>query len=71
MASLRTHWIVFWMGRAGLSRGGRLATRLATWAAPPYKGKRTLAQASRRGYISPRAQIVCRDLAAGRALLHR
>jgi acetyltransferase-like isoleucine patch superfamily enzyme len=54
------------MARAGLSWWGRLATRLATWAAPPYKGKRFLAQLSPAGYVSPRAQIACRDLRLGR-----
>jgi len=63
---LREQWIAFWMARAGLSRRGRLATWLATWAAPPYKGKRTLAQLNPAGYISPRAQIACRDLRLGR-----
>lgn len=65
MSSLRDRWIAFWMAHAGLSGPGRLATRLATWAAPPYKGKRALAQLSRRGYISPRAQVACRDLRLG------
>ena len=54
------------MGQAGLSRRGRLATRLATWAAPTYKGKRPLAQLSAAGYISPRAQFACPDLRLGR-----
>lgn len=66
MASLRDRWIAFWMGQAGMSRRGRLATRLATWAAPPYKGKRRLAQLSAAGYISPRARITCPDLRLGR-----
>ncbi|PKO22483.1 MAG: transferase [Chloroflexi bacterium HGW-Chloroflexi-1] len=65
MASFRDRWIAFWMGRAGLSAGGRLATRLATWAAPPYKGKRHLARLNRRGYVSPKAQIACADLRLG------
>lgn len=66
MTSLRDRWIAFWMGQAGISRRGRLATRLATWAAPPYKGKRPLAQLSVAGYVSPRAQIACPDLRLGR-----
>ncbi len=65
MSAFRDRWMAFWMARAGLSGPGRLATRLATWAAPPYKGKRSLAQCTRRGYISPRAQIDCRDLRLG------
>jgi acetyltransferase-like isoleucine patch superfamily enzyme len=53
------------MARAGRSRAGRVATRLATWAAPPYKGKRRLARMTPQGYISPRSQITCRDLRLG------
>ena len=60
--SFRDRWIAFWMARAGLSRRGRLATRLAAWVAPPYKGKRSLARLNTAGFISPRAQIACRDL---------
>lgn len=63
--SLQDRWLAFWMARAGLNGPGRLATRLATWAAPPYKAKRELARFSPRGYVSPRAQIVCRDLRLG------
>jgi acetyltransferase-like isoleucine patch superfamily enzyme len=62
---LRDRWMAFWMGRAGYRGAGRLAARLATWAAPPYKGKRGLARLNRRGYVSPRAQIACRDLRLG------
>jgi acetyltransferase-like isoleucine patch superfamily enzyme len=63
--ALRRRWISFWLARGGLSRGGRLATRLASWGAPKYKGKRPLAQMSRRGYISPHSQIACQDLRLG------
>lgn len=66
MTTWRDRWIAFWMARAGISPRGRLATRLATWAAAPYKGKRTLARLNPNGYISPRAQIACRDLRLGR-----
>ena len=65
MASLRDRWITFWMARAGLSPRGRLATRLATWLAPAYKSKRFMAQLTPHGYISPRAQLACRDLRLG------
>ena len=65
MADLRERWIAFWMARAGLSRRGRLATRMATWAATPYKGKRSLAQLTPAGYIAPSAQIFCRTLRLG------
>ncbi len=63
--SLHRRWIEFWLARGGLSRGGRLATRLASLGAASYKGKRALAQMNRRGYVSPRAQITCRDLRLG------
>jgi acetyltransferase-like isoleucine patch superfamily enzyme len=53
------------MARSGVTQGGRLATRLAALGEPGYKGKRRLAQLSQRGYVSPRAQIVCRDLRLG------
>jgi acetyltransferase-like isoleucine patch superfamily enzyme len=66
MPSIRDRWMAFWMAHSGLSRSGRLATRLATLAAPPYKGKRFLAQFSPAGYVSPRSQIFCRDLRLGR-----
>jgi acetyltransferase-like isoleucine patch superfamily enzyme len=65
MSSLRDRWLAFWMARAGMSRTGRLATWLATWAAPPYKAKRALAQLTPAGFISPRAQVACRDLRLG------
>jgi acetyltransferase-like isoleucine patch superfamily enzyme len=65
MSSLRDRWLAFWMARAGMGRMGRLATRLAVWAAPPYKAKRTLAQLNPAGFISPRAEILCRDLRLG------
>lgn len=64
--SFRERWQAFWMARAGLERGGRLATRLATWLVPPYKGKRGLARLSPQGFVSPRAQITCPDLRLGR-----
>ncbi len=45
------------MQRAGLSPGGRLATRLAGCFTPPYKGRTYLAHIGRRGYIAPSATI--------------
>lgn len=65
MEALRDFWITFWMGRTGLGWGGRLATRFATWAVPPFRGRRLLAQKSRRGFISPAADIACNDLRLG------
>jgi acetyltransferase-like isoleucine patch superfamily enzyme len=51
---------------AGRSPAGRLATRLASWAVPPYKGRCILAQLSPRGYISPRSTIYHSDLRLGK-----
>lgn len=65
MRAWRDRWLAFWMARAGMSWRGRLATRLATWAAPPYKAKRLLARMTPAGYVSPHAQIACRDLRLG------
>lgn len=52
-----TRWSRFWMQFAGLSYGGRIATWLATWFAPPYKARRHLARYNSKGYISPSATI--------------
>ncbi len=65
MSRLADRWIAFWMARSGTGRMGRAAARLATWAAPPYKGRRFLAQLNPAGFISPRAEIACRDLRLG------
>lgn len=50
-------WAKFWMGFAGLHASGRFATRLATWFAPPYKGRTYLAHLGDRGYVAPDASI--------------
>lgn len=47
---------------AGLSPVGRIATRLATWFVPPYKGRHYLARLNSIGYISPTASICHNDL---------
>lgn len=52
-----SRWIRFWMRHAGLSRTGRIATRLATWFAPPYKSRSHLAIYNSKGYIAPSANI--------------
>lgn len=44
---------------------GRAALRLAEKLAGPYKGRRILAQVSRKPYISTRAQIACDNLEIG------
>lgn len=50
---------------AGLSRFGRLATRLATWSTPPHYKRLSLAYFNSRGYISPRANIYHSHLEIG------
>src|SRR5262245_6482329 len=50
-------WIVFWMRYAGLSWFGRIATRFATWFAPPYKARTYLSGLNPRGYIAPSATV--------------
>lgn len=62
MERLKNRWAIFWMGRSGLSRPGRLAARLAGWGQPPYKARRPLARWGPSGYIDPRAQIHCPGL---------
>jgi acetyltransferase-like isoleucine patch superfamily enzyme len=58
-------WIRFWMLFAGLSWHGRIACRLATWLAGPYKARTSLARLNRAGYIAPSASIYHRDLRLG------
>lgn len=53
------------MRRTDLSAAGRIATWLATWFAPPYKGRYSLALQNRRGYIAPSATIYHNDLRMG------
>jgi acetyltransferase-like isoleucine patch superfamily enzyme len=55
-------WTRFWMHFAGLDTFGRIATRLATWFVPPYKGRGYLANLNTQGYISPKASIFHDDL---------
>jgi acetyltransferase-like isoleucine patch superfamily enzyme len=54
---LTTAWSYFWLRFAGLGYGGRIATWLATWFAPPYKMRRSLARYYKSGYVSPSATI--------------
>lgn len=54
------------MSFAGLSPLGRIATRLATWFVPPYKGRSYLARLNTRGYISPSASIYHDGLCIGK-----
>jgi len=50
---------------AGQNRAGRIATRLATWFAPPHKARIILARMNRKGYIDPTATIYHSDLQLG------
>ena len=58
----RMLWARLWMRYAGLRPFGRLATRLAALAVPPYYGRYCLANLNARGYISPGATIHHGDL---------
>ena len=57
MNRLKTLWPRFWMRYAGLSPSGRIATRLATWFAPPYYGRCFLSYLTKNGYIAPTAIV--------------
>lgn len=65
MTDMQWVWTRFWMRHAGLSRFGRLATRLATWGTLPYYGRKYLARLNPSGYISPHAAISHPDLQLG------
>ena len=58
-------WSFFWMRFAGLSCGGEIATKLATWFTPPYKQRRRLAGYNSKGYIAPSANIYHSNLHLG------
>jgi acetyltransferase-like isoleucine patch superfamily enzyme len=53
------------MGYAGLTRFGRIATRLATLFTPPHKASTFLAKMNPAGYISPGAILYHSDLQLG------
>ena len=57
MKKIKRYWSRFWMRLAGLGWMGRLATRLATWGTPPYKGRVYLSRMNPQGYISPEAIV--------------
>lgn len=63
---LRHEWIRSWMKYAGLHYFGRIATRLATLAAPPYFARTYLAGLNTGGYVSPSATIYHADFRFGR-----
>lgn len=66
---LKQYWIRFWMRYAGLSKFGRIATRFATWFAPPHKASAVLAAMNPKGYIAPSAVISHSDLRLGARIL--
>lgn len=55
-------WARFWMGFAGLSTSGRIASYMATWFAPPYKARTYLAHLTQNGFVSPNASIHHKDI---------
>jgi acetyltransferase-like isoleucine patch superfamily enzyme len=58
-------WARFWMRFAGLSRFGRIATRFAALATPPFRGRIGLANLNPRGYIAANAIIQHQDIRMG------
>jgi acetyltransferase-like isoleucine patch superfamily enzyme len=58
-------WSGFWMQFAGLGFFGRIATWIATWFSPPYKGSRHLARYNPKGYIATSAAIHHANLKLG------
>lgn len=65
----RQLWVRFWMRYAGLNNTGRIATRFATWFAPPHKASAALAYMNPRGYIAPSAVIFHSNLRLGANIL--
>jgi acetyltransferase-like isoleucine patch superfamily enzyme len=65
MERLKRRWMLYWMKRAGLNFSGRIATRLATWFAPPYYGRCLLARLTPRGYVAPSATVSHQHLTLG------
>ena len=63
---LKWRWTVFWAKRASLTKPGRIATWLATWFVPPYKGRTSLARLNPKGYISLSAGIQHNDVRLGK-----
>lgn len=59
-------WMAAWMKGAGHGRLGRLAMRIAAWAAPPYRGRNVLARLSPAGFVAASALEHHPDLTFGR-----
>lgn len=59
---ITNRWRAFWLARSASERIGRMATRLAAWGTPPYKGRVPLAWVHPNGYIAPSAEASRKDL---------
>ena len=68
-SAYKRRWTAYWMRYAGLNPVGRVATRLATWFAPPHKASYKLAKMNPRGYIAPSAIIYHSNLRLGKNVL--
>ncbi len=66
---LKWYWVRFWMRYAGLNGIGRIATRFATWFAPPHKASIILSSMNPQGYIAPSAIIYHSDVQLGANIL--
>ncbi len=69
VTTFKKRWIWFWMRHAGLTTCGQIATRLATWFAPPHKASVYLASMNPQGYIAPSAILFHSDLKLGSNIL--
>jgi len=67
--AFKQRWVRFWMRNAGLSNIGRIATRFATWFAPPHKASEPLARMNPKGYIAPSAVLFHSNLRLGANIL--
>lgn len=63
---INRNWARFWMRFAGRNFVGRMATRLAAVAYPPYYGRVPLARLNPGGYIAPDATISHKSLILGK-----
>ena len=65
---IRRQWARFWMNRAGLGPGGRLAMRIATLSSRPFKGRCYLANITSKPFVSPSAVLDHEGLRLGRSV---
>ena len=66
--TIKRYWQQVWMRLAGPGRFGRVATRMAVWATPPYKSRTGLANLNARGFIAPNATIYHSQLQLNRGV---